>query len=94
MDETIRKAINLGLGAFVMTKEKVESLVDELVEKGEVGKDEGKELLNKLLEKGDKTRKEIEKTAKEFIEELNLPSRDEFNELKAEVEKLKKKDKS
>lgn len=94
MDETIRKAVNLGLGALVMTREKMETLVDELVEKGEVGRDEGKELLNKLMEKGDKTRREIEKTVQDFIEELNLPSRDEFNELKAEVEKLKKKDKS
>ncbi len=94
MDDAIKKAVNLGLGAFVFTKEKLESLVQELVEKGEVGKDEGMELLNKLLEKGEAAGREIEKKVEKFVHELELPSRKEFNELKSEVEKLKKKDKS
>lgn len=92
MDETIKKAVNLGLGAFVYTKERLEAMVNELVEKGEVGKEEGKELLNKLIEKGEAAGKDIESSVKKFLDELELPSRREFEELKSEVEKLKKKE--
>jgi polyhydroxyalkanoate synthesis regulator phasin len=94
MDEMIKKAVNLGLGAFVLTREKVEALVEELIEKGELGKDEGKELFDKLLAKGDEARKNVEKTVKEFVDELELPSRKEFDSLKSDVEKLKKQAKS
>lgn len=94
MDETLKKAVNLGLGAFVLTREKIDSLVRDLTEKGEIGKEEGAEMLNRLVEKGDALREDMEKAAKKFVEELELPSRKEFDELKAEVEKLKKKVKS
>lgn len=91
MDETLKKAVNLGLGAFVFTREKIESLVRDMTEKGEMGKEEGIAMLNRLVEKGDALREDVEKAAKKFVDGLELPSRGEFEELKSEVEKLKKK---
>ena len=91
----IKDLINLGLGALVITKEKAEEIVNELVKKGEVGQGEGKELINELIEKGEKSKKEIEdqieKMVKGVLEELDISVKKEIKELKSEIEELKKK---
>ena len=91
----LKDFVNLGLGALVMTKEKAEEVVNELVKKGEVGQEEGKELINDLIEKGEKGKKEIEdkieKTVKSVIEKLDISAKKEVEELKSEIEELKKK---
>lgn len=95
MQDFLKKAFNLGLGALVMTREKVEEVVNELVKKGEVGQDEGKKLVEELIEKGKKSKKEleiqIEKIVKGATEKLDLPTRKELNELKSEIKQLRKK---
>ena len=91
----VKSLLNLGLGALVMTKEKVEEVVNELVKKGEIGQEEGKELINDLMEKGEKSKKEIEdqieKTVKGVLGKLDISTKKEIEELKSEIEELKKK---
>ncbi len=69
--------------------------MDELIKKGEVGQDEGKELVNELIKKGEKTKKElekqIEKITEEVLEKVNIGTRKEIEELKLEIKQLKKK---
>ena len=95
MKEILEKAVNLGLGALLLTKEKVEDVVRELVKKGEGGEEEGKKLISDLLEKGEKGKKEIEAKLKRIAEditaELGLPLRKELDELKSEIQRLKEK---
>ncbi|MCK5358785.1 MAG: hypothetical protein KAJ48_10350 [Elusimicrobiales bacterium] len=92
MEEFLKKAFNLGLGAFVVTKEKVEEVVDELVKKGELGHEEGKKLTEELMEKGVKTKKElesqIEKMVAKGMEKGNIATQKELDSLKAEIKKL------
>ena len=91
----LKDLVNLGLGALVVTREKVEEVVNELVKKGEVGQEEGKKLVEELIEKGKKSKKEleaqIEKIVKGATEKLDLPTRKELNGLKSEIEQLKEK---
>ncbi|MCK4947180.1 MAG: hypothetical protein KAQ99_09900 [Candidatus Aureabacteria bacterium] len=91
----LKDLVNLGLGALVITKEKAEEVVNELVKKGEVGQEEGKELISKLIEKGEKSKKEIEdrieKTVKDVVGKLDISTKKEIEELKFEIEELKKK---
>jgi polyhydroxyalkanoate synthesis regulator phasin len=46
MLDIIKKSIYLGLGAASVTKEKVESLIDELIEKGQLAKEEKSKTIN------------------------------------------------
>ncbi|RLJ05400.1 MAG: polyhydroxyalkanoate synthesis regulator [Candidatus Aenigmatarchaeota archaeon] len=95
MKDFLKKAVNLGLGGLLVTKEKVEAIVSELVKEGEVRQEEAKKLVEELLKKGDEGKKEIggqiEKLVRNIVAKLDLPSRKELNELKLEVEKLRKK---
>jgi len=51
MKDAFKKALLLGIGAMAATGEKVDSLIDELVAKGEVTAEEGKRILNEYKEK-------------------------------------------
>ncbi len=95
MQDLLKKALSLGLGALLVSKDKIEDVVNELVKKGELGQEEGKNLVNELIGKGEASMNEIEvkieKIVKSVTEKLSLPTRKELNELKSEIEQLKEK---
>ena len=95
MQDLLKKALSLGFGALLVSKDKVEDVVNELVKKGELGQEEGKNLVDELIEKGEASMSEmevkIEKIVKGVMEKLNLPTREELNEIKSEIEQLKEK---
>jgi polyhydroxyalkanoate synthesis regulator phasin len=92
MKELIRKTFALGLGAMALTKEAAEKLADELVKKGEVGREEAGDLVGDLLERGSKEREEVQKIVRQEmargLAELNLPSRDDLLRLEEKVDRL------
>lgn len=67
MADLFEKSINLGLGLFLYSKEKVEALVDDLVSKGEVSKKDAREVASELIQKGREQRMEMEKLIREEI---------------------------
>ena len=95
MQDLLRKALSLGFGALLVSKDKIEDVVNELVKKGELGQEEGKNLVNELIEKGEASVNEveakIEKMVKSVTEKLDLPTRKELNEIKSEIEQIKEK---
>lgn len=95
MQDIIKKALSLGLGTLLVSKDKIEDIVNELVKDGDLGQEEGKKLVNELVDKGEESLNElegkIEKIVRGVMEKLNLPSRKELDELKSEIEQLKEK---
>jgi len=95
MQDLLKKAFSLGIGALLVSKDKIEEVVNELVKRGELGQEEGKNLVKELIEKGESSMHEvegkIEKIVQSITEKLNLPTRKELNELKSEIEQLKEK---
>ncbi len=95
MQDLLKKAFSLGIGVLLVSKDKIEEVVNELVKRGELGQEEGKNLVKELIEKGESSMHEvegkIEKIVQSVTEKLNLPTRKELNELKSEIEQLKEK---
>jgi len=94
MFDLVKKTIWLGAGLIVLTAEKIEETVAEIVKKGQLSEKEGKELAADLVEKSKKAKKElgerIEKIINQTLPKLKIPSRKEMEELKARVERLEK----
>jgi len=94
MKEVLSTLLNIGLGTLMMTKEKAEQLVAELIKQGNISKDEGTSLVGELIEKGKKSEVEIkskiEKTLQDMISRLDIPTRKEISDLKTEINRLKK----
>lgn len=65
-----KNILYFGLGAINLTREKARDLVNDLVARGEVEKNEASVLVDNLLEKGKAERDEIKKMLQEEINSL------------------------
>ncbi|MCK5289872.1 MAG: hypothetical protein KAJ20_01035 [Candidatus Aenigmarchaeota archaeon] len=87
-----RKAALLGIGVAAITKEKADSLVKDLIKKGDLNKDEGKKLVAEVLKKSKKSKDELETTVNKqvhlVIKKANVASRKEINILEKKIKKL------
>ena len=94
MLDFIKKAIFIGAGLASLTADKIEEAVEEIVKKGEITEKQGRDLLQELLEKSGKARKEMtermDRLIQEKLQKLNVPTRNEVDELKGRVEQLEK----
>ena len=90
----LKKLCLAGLGALSITRERAEEIVDELVKKGEVAAEEKKSLVESLLkvaeEKKAETREFIKKEVRKALETLDVPTRQEIDDLKKQLEKHRK----
>jgi polyhydroxyalkanoate synthesis regulator phasin len=59
MSETLRKLGLIGIGVLAITEEKIKQTVDELIEKGEMNREEGKSLVHELLTEKKKQMQEL-----------------------------------
>jgi polyhydroxyalkanoate synthesis regulator phasin len=91
MKDLIHKFFYTGIGLASMTEEKIQEYVSELINKGEVNKQEGRELAKQLIDKAKNQTEHLRTTIYEEFEKLmgkfKLVSRKEFDELKHQLEK-------
>jgi polyhydroxyalkanoate synthesis regulator phasin len=94
MLELIKQSMLAGIGLVLKTKDEVEKLAKELIEKGKMSDKEGKNFLEAIREKSDDARnkleKRVEKIVKEILKKVDVASRDELLALKKEIRELKK----
>ena len=83
MDE-LKKVLLAGIGLTSMTLEKADTFVKELVEKGRLTVEEGKELQSELKRKG-------ENEAKELLEQLDVKTKTVQYATKEDVSRLEDK---
>ncbi len=70
MSNLLEKTLNFGLGLALYSKEKIEAMVDEMVEKGEVAKKDAREFAKNLVQKGEEQRTEFKKLVHDEIESV------------------------
>ena len=92
MIETIKKTLLAGLGATVITAERVEKAMSDLIEKGKINADEARDVANKIVEQGkeewENARQDMASTINEFLKDANLATRDELDELSKRLDEL------
>jgi len=93
--ELFEKTVELGLGAALLTKEAAGRLVDDLVKRGAVSREEGKKLLSHMLEKGKGQKEKMDQHISEVFERLlakaDVARRSSLEELECRVAALEKK---
>lgn len=95
MEEFIKKTMQFGLGLFDYTKEKVENLVDEMIKRGELSKQEGAKAVEELWQKAQKEQsalwEKIKEATKNSVEEMSLVRRSELKALEDRLAALEKR---
>ncbi len=91
LNDILHKALMAGLGV----PEKLKDITDDLVKKGELSESQGARLVKECTEKAAKSGEDISKSISDLIkmtmEKMNIPSRDEVDELNKKVKSLSSK---
>jgi poly(hydroxyalkanoate) granule-associated protein len=94
MLDYIRKMTLAGAGLAIITTEKIQEMMDDLVKKGEMTEKEAREAVNEFVEKSKQARKDLEEKVEKiitgFLNRMNIPTRKELDEIKERLERLEK----
>lgn len=92
MRESVRKLGLIGAGLWAITEDKVNDLVKELVDKGDISKEEGKKAVQDMLEERKKQKLDLEKKISEKIQEsiskTDIFTKKDMHELKSRIKTL------
>ncbi|WP_269636739.1 phasin family protein [Paenibacillus forsythiae] len=95
MSDLLKKAISLGVGLTVVSKEKVEKVVDELVKRGEVAPSESKALVDRLIERGEEERgvfkSAVQEQVQRVLKDLNVPVKSDISALEERIAVLERR---
>jgi len=90
-----KKMLLAGIGTISLTKEKAIKIANDLINRGELSKSEGKEFVIDLLEVAEKEKnKLVEKIQPEIeksLEKMNFASKNRVDDLEKKIDKLEKK---
>lgn len=89
MIELFKKTMLAGIGLAVVTKDKVQESLEELVVKGKLTKEEASEMSEKIVQEGkeqtEKAKVEANKLFTEMLQRANLVTKDQYDALAARV---------
>ena len=92
MLDLTRKAILTGIGLGLIAKDKIDEVVAKIREENKLTEEESRKLAKELLDQSEEARKnleeEVKRTVADILKKLNIPSRDDFEDLKARIENL------
>ncbi|NLN16094.1 MAG: hypothetical protein GX182_02105 [Firmicutes bacterium] len=95
LSESFKRWLLAGVGLAVLTKEKMEEAVQELIKQGEVSKEEGKELLDNLMEKAESQRRELSKRVGDEVQKvlgsMGLVRKEDLDGLQEKIQELEER---
>ncbi|WP_213974986.1 phasin family protein [Tepidanaerobacter acetatoxydans] len=91
----LKQVLYAGIGLATVTKEKAEEVISELVKKGEMSQEEGKDALNTLMyrmqEESEKLKQKINEQVDNAIASMNLVKKTELDEILQRITELEKR---
>ncbi|HHY70803.1 MAG TPA: hypothetical protein GX519_03925 [Thermoanaerobacterales bacterium] len=91
----LKQMLYAGIGLATVTKEKAEEVIAELIKKGEMSKEEGKDVLNTLMnrmqEESEKLKQKINEQVENTITSMNLVRKSELDEVLEKLAELEKR---
>jgi polyhydroxyalkanoate synthesis regulator phasin len=91
MKDFLKKGFYLGVGAFTLTKEKIEQVVDDLVHRGEEDNKDRADLVEEFMKRAQEFEQELTEKIKKIIQNYGFASKKEVEQLKNRIEELEKK---
>jgi len=92
MFEIFKKSLFAGLGLAVVTKTKLETALEKLVEEGKMSREEAEKMGQELLESGEKQWTDFETklkdTVKGFLEDMDICKASDLKKLEKKVKAL------
>ncbi len=85
MESIFKRLLNAGIGVASKTSRFAEDVIKDLIDKGKISEGEGQKIIEDLEKEGEEQRQVFEKEMNIYIEKalkkMDIPSREEFNNL-------------
>ena len=98
MLDYIRKMTLAGAGLAIMTTEKIQEIMEELVKKGEMTEKEAREAVSEFVEKSKQAKKDLENKMEQMatglLNRMNVPTRKVIEEIKERLTRLEESGKA
>lgn len=95
MFELLKKSILTGIGAVVLTTERVQEATRRLVEEGKMSTDEAEKLADDLLRSGerqwDEVSSRVQDAMRKWAQNMDLVQRKDYLEMRARIEMLEQR---
>lgn len=95
MIDLIKKAMFTGIGMLSLSKDKVEEIARDFMDKGKLSEKEGERLVDDLLKKSEESRQELKKQIEEqvqaLLEKMDLASKKDLAAIRTELDDIKSK---
>ncbi len=95
MDDLFKKTLHFGLGLVDYTKEKIENLVEEMVRRGELSKQESSQAVEELWDRAKKEQSAFWEKVKDYVgklvDDMALVRRSELKALEERLAAVEKK---
>ena len=92
VSETLERLILLQVGAAAATRDKVQEIVDSLIEQGRIEREEGRtvvnDVMNRARERSAGARSLVDASVQQGLRRGGLPTREDFEDLIFRVEQL------
>ena len=92
MLETLERLVLLQIGAAAATREKIEEIVNRLVEQGRIEREEGRmaveDVLNRARERSTGARALIDTSVQQSLRSAGVPNREAYEDLLFRIEQL------
>ena len=94
MKDLFEKGIFMGLGLLALTKEQGEKMIEELIEKGRISREEGPKVLKDLLARAEEEKKALEARIDsglaKSLQRLNVPTRKDMEKVNKKLDQILK----
>jgi polyhydroxyalkanoate synthesis regulator phasin len=94
MLDIVKKAMMTGIGMALLAKDEMEDLAREVVEKGKMTEQDGKNFINELQKRYEdvqgKLEERVERTVKEILKKMDVVTGEDLKAIKREIRELKK----
>jgi polyhydroxyalkanoate synthesis regulator phasin len=88
----LRKVILAGIGAAAIAQEEAEELINRLVERGEIAREEGRKLMQDMMAKRrERAAAAFDQRVQATLEKMNVPSKDDLKQVERKLDDLNKK---
>ena len=95
MLDSLKSTLFASLGAVSLAQEKLKATIDDLVQRGELTRDQGTKVVTRLIEKGEEDSREfgdrVVHELSRLIDKTPLVSREELSALQARVRTLEER---
>ncbi|WP_417591064.1 phasin family protein [Owenweeksia hongkongensis] len=95
MEDTFKKMLYSGIGFLSLTKSKIDEVVDDLIDRGRLSREEGEKIVNDFKKESGSSKEAVENELLQWMEKalskMDIARKKDLEQLQKQVEELQKR---